>query len=209
MKKMIIIVLTLLFFIPTIAMANVTVYQHPSSSYTNPAGWTQLTSTGPETLYRPGGGDYFYYWAIRDNASIAAANIVFSNISNSEAGSSTVEVWLKDYASAAPFAGAPEVFSGANADPKGLGWVDLGTAFLPLGSNTIYDLAFSIADTTVLTNSTYFGFAIDPDCHFTVGNIAVNYNTVTQGKVPEPITLVLYGIGFAGAGLYRRMRRPE
>ncbi len=32
-------------------------------------------------------------------------------------------------------------------------------------------------------------------------------DTQTQGKVPEPLTLILYGLGFAGAGLYRRLRR--
>lgn len=30
-----------------------------------------------------------------------------------------------------------------------------------------------------------------------------------MAKVPEPITLVLFGLGFAGAGLYRKIRKPE
>ncbi len=30
---------------------------------------------------------------------------------------------------------------------------------------------------------------------------------LTTGKVPEPISLILYGLGFAGAGLYRRLRK--
>jgi len=34
-------------------------------------------------------------------------------------------------------------------------------------------------------------------------------DTQIQGKTPEPMTLILYGVGFAGAGLYRRMRRPK
>ncbi len=29
------------------------------------------------------------------------------------------------------------------------------------------------------------------------------------GQAPEPITLVLYGLGFAGVGLYRRLRRSK
>jgi hypothetical protein len=32
---------------------------------------------------------------------------------------------------------------------------------------------------------------------------------IYAAKVPEPITLILYGLGFAGAGLYRRLRRPK
>ena len=42
----------------------------------------------------------------------------------------------------------------------------------------------------------------------TSGYVASSTDVNNQGKVPEPITLVLYGIGFAGAGLYKRMRRP-
>ena len=34
-------------------------------------------------------------------------------------------------------------------------------------------------------------------------------DTLTQGKVPEPLTLILYGFGFAGAGLYRHLRRKR
>ena len=30
-----------------------------------------------------------------------------------------------------------------------------------------------------------------------------------QSNIPEPITLILYGLGFLGAGLYRRLRRPK
>ena len=30
-----------------------------------------------------------------------------------------------------------------------------------------------------------------------------------QAKVPEPLTLILYGLGFAGAGLYRHFRRRK
>jgi len=31
----------------------------------------------------------------------------------------------------------------------------------------------------------------------------------SNGQVPEPTTLILYGLGFAGAGLYRRLRRKN
>lgn len=42
---------------------------------------------------------------------------------------------------------------------------------------------------------------------FAYGSLPDNVVYTTVGKVPEPMTVILYGFGFAGAGLYRRMRR--
>jgi hypothetical protein len=33
--------------------------------------------------------------------------------------------------------------------------------------------------------------------------------SIEQGKIPEPISLILLGSGLAGAGLYRRLRKPK
>jgi hypothetical protein len=41
------------------------------------------------------------------------------------------------------------------------------------------------------------------------GGWALVPDTDVVGKVPEPTTLILYGLGFAGAGLYRRLRRSK
>lgn len=40
-----------------------------------------------------------------------------------------------------------------------------------------------------------------------LGYLAENDAQLVQTKTPEPTTMILYGVGFAGAGLYRRMRR--
>jgi len=66
-------------------------------------------------------------------------------------------------------------------------------------------------------------FGVDPTRPFTFLSfeIAANSNNTgspytasstdvnNQGKVPEPTTMILFGMGFAGAGLYRRLRKKS
>jgi hypothetical protein len=43
-----------------------------------------------------------------------------------------------------------------------------------------------------------------------VGTQTTSFNSsLTAGKIPEPISLILLGSGLAGAGLYRRLRKPR
>jgi hypothetical protein len=57
---------------------------------------------------------------------------------------------------------------------------------------------------------TFFGFTISAnfDPGKGVGN-AISSDITNSGKIPEPISLILLGSGLAGAGLYRRLRKPK
>ena len=48
----------------------------------------------------------------------------------------------------------------------------------------------------------------DPDS-ISRSNFTFNLTPSSPSSVPEPTTILLYGLGFAGAGLYRRMRRRK
>jgi len=48
-----------------------------------------------------------------------------------------------------------------------------------------------------------FGLAFDPDCHYWNDGVQLTINA----EVPEPATLLLFGLGTLGLAAYRRRRQ--
>lgn len=69
-----------------------------------------------------------------------------------------------------------------------------------------YDVSFSINIPTLYNYSLdhNIAFGIDPDCHYYADK--VSFEVETSDPIPEPGTLILLGLGLAGAGIIARKR---
>lgn len=84
------------------------------------------------------------------------------------------------------------------------------------GRSRGYNLTYKFSELGLLgTLNNYasdgrFGFGIDPDCHYFNRGVTLTITTAdapTPSAVPEPASMLLFGIGLVGAGIVRRFKK--
>jgi hypothetical protein len=84
------------------------------------------------------------------------------------------------------------------------------------GHSRNYNLTYRFSELGLLgALNTYasdgrFGFGFDPDCHYFNRGVCLTITTAdkpTTTPVPEPASMLLFGLGMAGVGIVRRFKK--
>ncbi|MCP4705583.1 MAG: PEP-CTERM sorting domain-containing protein [candidate division Zixibacteria bacterium] len=151
---------------------------------------------------------YAYTWGINWNSSdypITSAYLTFTNIQNWTSDPNDILYMnLLDNADVGVHAIYEKNTAGNYFADKGGTlfdtWTDLDDN--ATSENLTISLNDYISDLNTFASDGLFGIGFDPDCHYWNDGVKLTINA----NVPEPTTVLLFGLGALGMAAYRRRR---
>ena len=153
---------------------------------------------------------YYYTWGIISNLpdeEIVEATLYIDKINNWKDEVNYLYIHLLDTNSACldigtDWQGGGDAFSGQGIPLTTYSDTDGTYGYESSGVNWSYGFTASqLVTLNQYASDNKFGFGFDPDCHF--WNDGVSFEIAT---VPEPASMLLFGIGALGFGVARRKR---
>lgn len=163
-------------------------------------------------------------FSLADDEIITGASITFSNIFNTDRATNDLYVSLLDNFNN----GAATYGLTTYTDDPVVGNYFLSPAFTSIELEHYHNLStrattilynFTSTELTTLssylstapgTNNSNIGLGFDADCYYKDKGITFKIETTTgNNPVPEPATMVLFGLGMAGIGYFKRQKQGQ